>query len=464
MKKRILNVSALSFALFILVSLNFVSAINLDVTAKPIQNTVITDLSEPAIFELTIKNLGDTDNFEIYSIVGVDITPGKFSIASGETKTLQIKIMPQNSLESDTGSFTFEYKIKDSKDLLQVEKLTINILEIKDAILISVDTINPQSEKVIVTARNKINYDFKKVDYKMTSVFFDKEDSFLMGPLETKTIEITLNKDKLKTLTAGSYLLSTRLTAKGKSTKSESMIKFLEQEGIETKEVKEGFIIKREETTKTNVGNVVKSVKIVAQKNIFSYLFTTFNVVPTEVKRSGLSVSYLWEKELIPNEELKVVVKTNWFYPIIVIIFAIILFLLIKKYVESDLILRKHVSFVKTRGGEFALKITIKAKAKRFIEKISIIDRLPPLVKLYERYGAVAPDKIDLTNKRIEWNVESLNEREERIFSYIVYSKIGIVGKFELPSTKAIYEKEGKVKETTSNRSFYINEPKLQKM
>ena len=151
---------------------------------------------------------------------------------------------------------------------------------------------------------------------------------------------------------------------------------------------------------------------------------------------------------------------SNWFYPIIVILLAIGLFILIKKSIEKDLILRKKVSFVKTKGGQFALKINLRLKAKRFIERINIIDKLPPLVKLYERYGAIPPSKIDLENRRLEYNIEKLNKDEERIFTYIIYSKIGVVGKFELPEAKAIYEKQGKIKRTESNRSFFINEPK----
>ena len=57
--------------------------------------------------------------------------------------------------------------------------------------------------------------------------------------------------------------------------------------------------------------------------------------------------------------------------------------------------------------------------------------------------------------------MESLNEREERIFSYIIYSKIGVVGKFELPNARATYEKSGRLKEVESNRSFFINQPKI---
>ncbi len=444
----------------ILISINLISAINLDVSTKPIQNSAIIDLDEPAVFELTIRNLEEKDSFEIYSLVGIDISPKtSFIIDSGKTKILKIKAMPQESLGSKKGPFTFEYKIKDSQNKIQVEKLTINIIGLKDALSISAENINPNSEKTTIIVKNKLNYDFKEIKAKIQSAFFDFEETFSLAPSETKEFELPIDSEKLKTYVAGPYLLNSQITTQDITTNIESIIKFLEQEGIETIDSKEGFLIKRTEISKTNVGNVVKTVEITAEKNVLSYLFTTFNIVPHEVERNGFKINYVWKKELIPNEELKIIVKTNWFYPIIIVLFVICLFLLIKRYVESDLILKKKVSFVKTRGGEFALKITLKAKAKKFIERINVIDKLPHLVKLYERYGAIAPDKVDLKNHRMEWNIESLNKDEERIFTYIIYSKIGIVGRFELPCAKAIYEKEGKIKEVESNRSFFINEP-----
>ena len=44
------------------------------------------------------------------------------------------------------------------------------------------------------------------------------------------------------------------------------------------------------------------------------------------------------------------------------------------------------------------------------------------------------------------------------LLSYIIFSKIGLLGKFALPRTTAIFEKEGEIKETQSNRTFFINE------
>lgn len=447
----------------IYISLSLISAINLEVSKKPIQDSAIIDLNEPATFELTIKNLGETDNFDIYSLVGVDISPKNITIISGETKVIEIKAIPHQYIASKEGPVTFEYKIKDSKNQIQIEELTINVVNFKDIFLIETENINPNSQKIKITLKNKISYKLNELKVKFDSTFFSYEDKFTLNALEKKEFSIPLNLEKLKTSTAGSYLLNTRIETLGVKEDIESIIKFLAQEGIDVSENKEGFLIKRDEISKVNVGNTIKDVEITANKNIISYLFTTFNIVPTETKRQGLTIDYIWKKELIPNDRLEVVIRTNWFYPLIIIVFVLVLFVLIKKSVEVDLILRKQVSYVRTKGGEFALKISIKAKAKKFIERINIIDKLPPLVELYERYGAISPDKVDLRNKRLEWNIESLNEREERIFSYIIYSKIGIVGKFELPKARAIYEKEGKIKEAESNRSFFINEPKITK-
>ncbi len=49
------------------------------------------------------------------------------------------------------------------------------------------------------------------------------------------------------------------------------------------------------------------------------------------------------------------------------------------------------------------------------------------------------------------------------MLSYIVYSKIGVLGKFALPSTTAVYERAGEVHETTSNRAFFVAEQKQDK-
>jgi hypothetical protein len=450
------------FFLAVLMFSSLVYAIDLDVSSKPIVNSVILDLEEPAVFNLTIRNLGENDTFEIYSLVGVDITPGgPFEIKSSETRTIQVEIMPQKSLRFKRElPFPFDYKIRNSKNEIQEESLSIRIVDLQGSFSINADNVNRNSESVNVNIKNELMFNFEKLDIKLDSAFFESQETIALGPLETSILIVPIDKEKLSKLSAGRYLMNTQITARDKKADFETQILFLEQAGVEPSETTEGFFIRRKEFTRKNVGNVKKNVEISNEQNLFSFLFSSVNIKPSLRDITGFSVVSNWEKELIPNEEYKVVISTNWYYPILIIILVIVIIFIVRRTVDTDLQLRKHVGFVKTRGGQFALKITLRIRSKKFLERIRIFDKLPALVKLYDKFGAVSPDHIDVQNRRLEWNIESLNKGEERIFTYIIYSKIGIVGRFELPSASATYEKDGKVKDTSSNRSFFINEPK----
>ena len=70
------------------------------------------------------------------------------------------------------------------------------------------------------------------------------------------------------------------------------------------------------------------------------------------------------------------------------------------------------------------------------------------------------PNKVDEKTRRINWKFEKLEEGEIRVLNYIVYSKVGVLGRFALPSATAIYEKDDEAKESSSNRAFFVAAPK----
>ena len=452
---------ALPLFLIILISLSIItiSAINLEVKSEPISNSFLVELDEPAIFDLTIKNLEKKDTFKLYSLVGINITHNPIILANEETKKVRIYVTPQDSLKNKLQSYVFEYKIKDSNNDIQSETLTLNIVDLESSFSIKAEPIGPNTERIILDIKNNIMKNFKNVEFKISSKFFEHEEKISLKANEKKFIEIMIDQEKIKTLNAGNYIINTQIRLKDNIANIESQIKFLETEGIETSETKEGIIIQRSEIIKKNTGNVKKLVKITMEKNLLAYIFTTRNIATTKIETNGFIKKYIWEKVLIPNEEIKIVTKTNWLFPIFILIIILIGARLIRKSIYDNLELSKKVSFVKTKGGQFALKVTIKARAKKHLEKITIIDKIPSIVKLYNKFGTISPDKIDLENKKLHWNLSSLNKNETRIFTYIIYSKIGIMGRFELPETRAVYEDEGELKETISNRSFYVNNP-----
>ncbi len=455
MKKKVLSL----IGMIILINIISVTAINLEITSKSVSNSYLIELNDPAVFDLIIKNLDKSDSFQIYSLVGINITHEPFRINKDETEIVRIYLTPQDYLRSNPQSYTFEYKIKNSKNEIKSETLTINIVSLNSAFSINPTSINPKSEKINVNMKNNLMKNLKNVKFKLKSEFFnDYEKELSFGPNEIKKLEININKNELKTLTAGNYILNSQISLQNNIVNLESKIRFLEDEGVEISESEEGSIMQRTEIVKKNIGNTKQLVAISQKKNFIAYLFTTTNIPPTKVETDGFYKNYIWEKVLNPDEELRVVTRTNWLFPIIIIIIIIIGAGLIRKSIYDNLELTKKVSFVKTKGGEFALKVSVKARAKKQIEKIKIIDRLPFMVKLYDKFGMISPDKIDLESRKLYWNIPKLNKGETRIFTYIIYSKIGVFGRIELPETKAVYEENGESKETYSNKSFYVRE------
>ncbi len=141
-----------------------------------------------------------------------------------------------------------------------------------------------------------------------------------------------------------------------------------------------------------------------------------------------------------------------------IILFLVGVVAAVKQYTESNVVLNKRVYFVRAKGGEFALKVSIFVSAKRFVERVTVVDKLPALVRLYDKFGGEQPSRVDSANRRIEWTFDSLSPGEKRVLSYVIYSKVGVLGKFALPQATAIFERNGEITESESNRAFFVAE------
>lgn len=446
--------------LLIIISIAGVLAFNIDVKKTIIRDVVISEINEPALFNFTIINLGEGDNFEIYSLVGVDFAPrGTFNIAGGETKIIEVYAYPEAQLKSRTGLVNLVYKIKGQGAEIYTDTLTLNVVNFKDAISVSSENLQPGDSEVKLITENKFKFNFPELRVKFDSAFFGStEKTFSLGALERNEIVVSVDRAKMLGLSAGQYLLSAEMSAGSAKEEFVGTMKFVEKSGLVVNEQVSGIVFRDIVIEKKNEGNIPTLSEINIRKDIFSRLFTHFDSEPTKVYRKGLTVYYFWSKELGPNESLVVRASTNYLYPLGLIAVVAILAYLIFIYTSSTLVVRKKVGFVRAKGGEFALKVSIFVSSRKFVEKISIVDRFPGIVKLYERFGAFPPDKVSELNRRLEWNIESLHPGEERVFSYVIYSKVGVVGRFELPQTVAVYERDGKILETRSNKAFFMNE------
>ncbi len=436
-----------------------VLAIDLKVERISQDDALILGLGKPATFDLNITNLGGSDNFLFYSYFGTETLPkGTVLINGGETKQVLFGVYPRPDL-TQRGLVTFDYYIKGTSSTgEQKEQIRVNVIELNDVFEVGSNEFDSGASSIKVYIKNKVNFNFGDMKARFSSPFFDFEKTFTLDKKEKKEFEVQLNKEDYKKLLAGFYTVKAEVNVAGKETTSEGVIKFVEKNILTSNEMQFGLIINTFTVKKVNEGNVIAPSETIIKKNIISRLFTSFNVEPDLVERKGLVVTYSWVKEINPGETFEIVSKTNWVLPLLIVVFVVVIVILAKTYSRTDLVLKKRVSFVRAKGGEFALKITLSVKAKEFIEKINIVDRIPAIAKLYERFGTIIPDKIDEKTKRIEWNVDGLQAGEERVFSYIIYSKIAPIGKFELPLANALYEKEGKLHEAESNKVYFITQ------
>lgn len=437
--------------------IQLVFAANLEVKKIDKGSVVISELNNPALFQFDITNLEAKDNFEIYTLLGVSFSPrGTFELPQGKS-TLEVKAYPNAELRKNSGFFTFEYQLRGQDSGIFKDTLTIKIVRIGSIFEVNVGDIIPGDNEAKITLVNLENTNIDNLSIGLNSVFFDENKLVSLRPYEQVSLIVKINKDKILGLSAGQYPYAVNFDLSGATSKLEGKLNYIERAEIRESSITNGAIIRETTIIKTNTGNVKSEAVVEVSRDILSRLFTTFSEVPMKSEKKRFAVKYSWQKTLNPGEKYSVSVKTNYTFSLIILILIVAIAFVVKVFSITSIVLEKKVSFIRTKGGEFALKVRVHVKAKKHADNIQVIDRLPGMTKLYERFGS-KPDKIDLSTGRMFFNIPHLNAGEERVFSYIIFSKVAVVGRFELPAAMAIYEKEGKTLEVNSNRAFFVSD------
>ena len=442
----------------LILAMSFSAAISVNTT--DLGSVVIAELNNPAVFSFTITS-GMNDNFEIYSFNGVTFSPrGTFEVPAG-VSNVEIKAYPSNDIRKNLGFYKFDYEMK-GRDSTYKDSLMIKIVELDNVISIDSAPLLPSDNKAVITLKNNENTNIEDMKIGLESDLFEAKREISFKPYEQVNITVDIDKKKTGKLFAGKYIIDAEINLDGKSAKTSGIIDYMEENSISVDEAHSGAIARRTTVTKTNKGNVAAKAQIEVSKDIISRLFTVYSIEPLASKRSGLGVRYDWEKTLNPGESYSITVTTNYTIPLILVVLIVLVVVFAKVYSVQAVNVNKKVSYVKTKGGQFALKVTLHVKAKKHTDNIQVIDRLPEMTKLYEKFGKMH-DRIDHATKRMFWNITRLNAGEERVFSYIIYSGLNIMGRFELPNATAVFEQEGKQVEVWSNKAYFAVDTSIKK-
>lgn len=451
MNKRLLTI----FAICILILPTFVSALEIKKTDKGA--VVIAELDNPAVYEFEITNNNQPEDAEIFSLVGVSFSPrGTFELPTGIT-TMEIKAYPNKQIRRLVGPYIFDYQIKGQKSGIYKDTLELTIVNLADTIVLEPASFRPGDSEVKMALRNTQNTYIDNIKISLRSEFFERTEIISFKPHEIKNLTFSIDSVKTRRLQAGRYVVSGEINLEKATARIDSVVNYLEMQGTSVNTQAKGFLVKQTTVTKRNEGNVPVNDMLILKRDVLTRLFTSYSSEPLTAERSGLVVTYTWQQNLEPAESWSVTSTTNYTLPFILFLLIIVVALTVRQYSKSHVKVTKHVSYVKTRGGEFALKVRVSVKARDHVENIQIIDRLPGMTKLYEKFGT-RPDKIDASTRRLFWNIERMQAGEERVFSYIIYSNLRVVGKYELPAASAVYERDGQMHETLSNRAFFISD------
>ena len=93
----------------IFLTVSLVSAINLKVEKISSSEAWVSDLDKPVVFDLKITNLGSSDSFSFYNLLGFRMFPvGTVHFNAGETCNVELGVSPIGTLDS-RGFYSFEY-------------------------------------------------------------------------------------------------------------------------------------------------------------------------------------------------------------------------------------------------------------------------------------------------------------------------------------------------------------------
>jgi len=171
-KRKIRGLFGVFIGFLLIISLLTTASAALEVTAKPVSTLNIKDMNLPAMFDVSIKNLGSSDTFSLYSLAGMNIEPNEsFTIGEGETKEITLKAYSTLPLKVSPDYYSFKYKIKGENSGITEEELAVSIAYLKDSFNYYIEPINLDSTKAIVHYDNKYGQKLDNIHLELSSIF-----------------------------------------------------------------------------------------------------------------------------------------------------------------------------------------------------------------------------------------------------------------------------------------------------
>jgi len=457
-------VLSILFVLFSSSALGF----GFDVTLEPIRDQITR--GESADFTVTFVNkLPKTNVLRLASedftrwTLQTDPQSARLSgvmIPSGGTASAVLQLFPSKQITPGRYTIQVEFRSETNGDVLR-KGLDVNYVSLESILRkyvpelqVSINLphegmLDPRGDRNGVTSidvgvKNKNPLYLENVIVRLKSQLFDMETSIGdLQPLERKFATFDVKLDPHETPKTDT-LLAAAVIGNITFVDIETFeIAGYELPFVESSSSQEAFMKTATSVEVSNPSNVAKEQDVLLETRFLQSLFTSTSPHATITTQDGKRL-LTWHVTLPASGSIILRATTNYrpfFYILIIALAALGIYLRLR----SPLVIFKSVREVaKHEGGISMFKVIlhIKNRSKHSLHGIEVTDSVPSIADIRpgEMSGTLPPTKI-LTNTRkgsiAKWELHALEGHEERVLSYLVKSKLSILGTLEIPLAKA---------------------------
>lgn len=408
------------------------------VSIDPIDREATSE--QPAVFDLKVQNNGfETERYRISSIRSPE---GTFSynrsitVEPGETESFELKV--RSGEYTVRGNYRFNVNVRtingahvgavdDYFKVVSDSDILINSLVLQNDVVRPGDNLELSLETVNV-APSERNY---QVKVSMMDQEFTSNGQLSSGGTESHEFSIPISHGtEPGEKTVRLQILQEEVMERD-ITRAVS-IQEVQDFSVETQTDDRVF----EYTTKitlVNTGNVGLQSSINQSLPRYIEPLATFSHSYDRIEEQGGSNIYFWDVDLGPGQQDSVEYTVRYWPPLIVLA-------LIIAGIKGLKTLQTPVKFTKTvREDEDGLKVHVKLEnhTNRLLEGMEVKDFVPDVASVGEEFPMAKPViRKTSDGTRLNWDIESMEPGEERIFEYRIKPLIEVEGGAVLPEAE----------------------------
>ncbi len=376
-------------------------------------------------------------------------TPNVFTIEGGEKREVNVSIKLKKTVPAGSNyKTTLSFTLLENPSVLKDKDILIRAVppeEILKAEIKAADTIMPGRQyKVDVELSNNLNAVLPETEIFVSSELFEERKQIIMLPWQERKEEFSFPIPE--SARPGSYTLNARVYFERQlvqKTEIPFTVSTLTDVGGD-ENVETAFLWKRITITRESEGNSPTETSYKTRLSKMEQLFAEYSEEPAEINGEELK----WAVSLNPGMAYRLSITVNYrpvFWAVLAVIaFTVFALVVFKRGVAVKKEIMKHYT---THDGmtEIKVRLHVNNRGAKPLHDAVLTEILPHHMHPKMEFGTLKPESVEKGERgiRLRWHLEHVGKHEERIITYTLLTKIGVIGTMELHPALLRYKTSG---------------------